>query len=147
DDGHAAYEADLHAVGLGFHTAGGLAISLTGGVGIGGPRGAGATHLPVELDLPLPAGPGALPARAGRRRRVRRGPPPPAPPRGARYTGDAAGVADEASGLVGVRLGRDRRYWAKISAGGGPFLALTYRDLGGDERFGVALGVDLWGGD
>jgi hypothetical protein len=119
------------------HTARGLSIALTGGVGIGGPRGAAATHLPVELDLQLPAGPVRVLARAGLGWRLS----------GADYTGDAHGLADEASALVGVRLGRDRRYWARISAGGGPFLALTYRDLGGDEQYGVALGLDLWGGD
>jgi hypothetical protein len=66
---------------------------------------------------------------------------------GARYAGDAFGVADEATALIGLRLGRDVGYWGRVRAGAGPFVALTYRNLGGTDVWGVALGGELWGGN
>jgi len=61
------------------------------------------------------------------------------------YATDAHGVADELTALVGVRLGRDHA-WGDYRAGHGPYLALTYRDLGGAELFGLALGFDTFAG-
>lgn len=34
----------------------------------------------------------------------------------------------------------------RFIAGVGPYLAFTYRNLGGAELYGAALGFDLWGG-
>jgi hypothetical protein len=34
---------------------------------------------------------------------------------------------------------------ATVRAGAGPFVALTYRNLGGDDVWGVAIGGELWG--
>ena len=133
----AVYEADAHLAGLALRGRRGLVLGVTGGVGIGGVRGATATHAPVELDLQLPAGPVRLVARAGLGWRLG----------GDDYADDAFGLADEATALVGVRLGRDRPYWADVTAGAGPYLAFTYRNLGGVELYGVALGLDLWGGN
>jgi alpha-beta hydrolase superfamily lysophospholipase len=130
------YEADAHVAGLALRSRSGALLALTGGVGIGGVRGAGATHAPLELGLELPAGPLRVLARANLGWRLG----------GSEYTDDALGVADEAGAFLGVRLGRDRRYWADVSAGVGPYLALTYRNLGGAEVIGVALGLDVWGG-
>ncbi len=129
-------EADAHVVGVAVRGAGGAQLSLTGGVGLGGVRGLGATRAPVELAVELPAGPVHLMARAALAWRLG----------GDRYLDDAVAGADEASALLGVRLGRDRRYWDPLTAGAGPYLALTYRDLGGAELIGVALGLGLWGG-
>ena len=66
---------------------------------------------------------------------------------GDEYAEDALGLADEASALVGLRLGPDIGYWSSVRAGAGPFIALTYRNLGGAELWGVALGAHLWGGN
>jgi acylglycerol lipase len=134
--GAARFEAEGHLLGLAIRS-GAAAISLTAGVGVGGLRGAGATHLPVELALEAPAGPTRVLARAGVGWRLG----------GARYTGDALGLADEATALVGLRLGRDRSYWSTVRAGAGPFVAITYRNLGGGELWGIALGGELWGGN
>nr|MDQ3365783.1 hypothetical protein [Myxococcota bacterium] len=133
----AIYEADLHPIGVAFRGAGGATLALTAGVGIGGLRGATATHAPVEASLEVPLGPVRVLARAGLGWRVS----------GDEYADDAFGLADEATGLVGLRLGRDRRYWATATAGAGPFLAVTYRSLGGGELWGVTLGGQLWGGN
>jgi hypothetical protein len=72
-------------------------------------------------------------------------------PRSARggetYADDAFGIADEATALAGLRIGRDRGYWSTVRAGAGPFAAVTYRNLGGVDVWGVALGGQLWGGN
>jgi acylglycerol lipase len=132
----ARYEADAHLLGLAVRS-GATTLSLTAGVGIGGLRGAGATHLPVELALEAPLGPTRLLARAGLGWRLG----------GAAYADDAFGIADEATALAGLRLGRDHGYWSTVRAGAGPFLAVTYRNLGGVDVWGVALGGELWGGN
>ena len=59
----------------------------------------------------------------------------------------SVGVANEATALVGRRLGRDVGYWGRVRAGAGPFVALTYRNLGGIDVWGVALVGELWGGN
>jgi acylglycerol lipase len=130
------FEADGHLLGLAARR-GAATVALTTGVGIGGLRGAGATHVPVELALEAPLGPTRVLARAGLGWRLG----------GARYADDAFGVADEATALVGLRLGRDVGYWGRVRAGAGPFVALTYRNLGGTDVWGVALGGELWGGN
>ena len=134
--GAARFEADGHLLGVAVRR-GAAAVSLTAGVGIGGVRGAGATHLPIELALEAPVGPTRLLARAGLGWRLG----------GARYAGDALGLADEAAALVGLRIGRDLGYWSTVRAGAGPFVAVTYRNLGGSELWGVALGGELWAGN
>jgi hypothetical protein len=132
----ARYEVDGHLLGLAVRS-GATTLSLTAGVGIGGLRGAGATHLPVELALEAPLGPTRLLARAGLGWRLG----------GATYADDAFGIADEVTALAGLRIGRDRGYWSTVRAGAGPFVAVTYRNLGGADVWGVALGGELWGGN
>jgi alpha-beta hydrolase superfamily lysophospholipase len=135
-DGRGAlYLADLHALGIAARSSSGAMLGVTAGVGIGGVRGASATHVPVELAAEAPVGPVRALARFGLGWRLS----------GDRYASDAHGIADEMTALVGVRLGRDRRYWAHVVAGGGPYLAVTYQDLGGGELVGLALGIDMWG--
>lgn len=134
DGGH--LEADAHLLGLALRGRGGALVAVSGGIGVGGVRGLGATRAPLELAVELPLGPTRALARAGLAWRLG----------GVRYADDVRAVADEASAAVGVRLGRDRRYWTEVVAGGGPFLVLTYRDLGGAELYGVAVGLGLWGG-
>ena len=115
----------------------GAFAAVTGGIGIGGVRGASATHLPVELALEAPLGPIRALARAGAGWRLG----------GPRYGADAHGIADELDAMLGIRLGRDHHYWAHVVAGAGPYVAVTYRDLGGVEFYGVELGVELWGAE
>lgn len=131
------YEVDAHALGVALRSGGGAVLAVTGGVGVGGPRGPGATHVPVEASLEVPLGPARVLARAGLGWRLGGDP----------YDDDALGFADEATALVGVRLGRDVRYWATNVAGAGPVLAVTYRRFGGAELWGVAVGGELWGGN
>ncbi|HET7502056.1 MAG TPA: alpha/beta hydrolase [Kofleriaceae bacterium] len=129
------FALDAHLVGIGVR-GGAATASLTAGAGIGGVRGAGATHLPVELALEAPLGPTRLLARAGLGWRLG----------GDRYAGDAFGLADEVTALAGLRLGRDQAYWSTVRAGAGPFVAVSYANLGGDAVWGIALGGELWGG-
>jgi alpha-beta hydrolase superfamily lysophospholipase len=130
-------EADAYPLGLALRARGGAQLAITAGIGLGGPRGIGATHLPIEAAVELPLGPVHVLARAQVGWRLG----------GDEYAGDAFGIADEAGGVLGLRLGRDRRYWATTAAGAGPFVAVTYRNLGGADVWGVALGGQMWGGN
>jgi alpha-beta hydrolase superfamily lysophospholipase len=132
-----SYNLDAHALGIALRRAGGAVLAVTGGVGIGGVRGVTETRAPIELSLELPIGPSRVLARAGLAWSLS----------SVQYIGDAFGVADEASALLGVRIGRDRRYWGSAVAGGGPFAAFTYQNLGSADIYGVALGLDLFGGN
>ncbi len=129
------YEADAYPLGLAVRLGRSGQLALVGGIGAGGVRGRAATRVPVELSLELPLGPVHLASRVALAWRLS----------GDAYEGDALGLADEASAFLGVRLGRDRRYWADVVAGGGPFIGLGWRDLGGTQLIGVTLGVALWG--
>jgi alpha-beta hydrolase superfamily lysophospholipase len=132
----AYYEADAYPVGLALRGTGGTTLAVAAGIGIGGLRGATATRLPVEASLELPLGPVHVLARASIAWRLG----------GADYMDSALGLADEAGGVLGLRLGRDLRYWPTTMAGAGPFLGVTYRNLGGGEVWGIALGSQIWGG-
>jgi len=129
------YEADAHPLGVALRSAAGAAVTLTGGAGLGGNRSDTASHALIELTGELPAGPLRLLARGSLGWALG----------GPDYTADAHGLADELSALIGVRFGRERA-WGDYRAGRGPFVALTYRDLGGAELFGIALGLDAFAG-
>ena len=131
------FEASAYLLGLAVHTRGGVLVGATAGGGIGGFLGIKELKLPVDLTIEVPFGPTRLLLR-GNLAWVRGG---------QSYINTAHGIADELTALVGVRLGRDLPYWAKTIAGTGPYLALTYRDLGGAELYGLALGVDLFGAE
>lgn len=133
--GEGGYEADLYPIGVAGRSCAGGWLAIAAGIGAGGPRGNTATHLPVELSGETPLGPVRLFARAAAGWRLS----------GDRYADDA-GLADELSAQVGVRLGRDRHYYRPVVAGGGPFLAIGYRNQGGAESIGVSLGLALFGG-
>jgi glyoxylase-like metal-dependent hydrolase (beta-lactamase superfamily II) len=129
------YELDAHPLGLALRDADGALVMVTGGVGLGGVRSSTASHAVVELAGELPAGPVRLLARGSVGWALG----------GAAYAGDTHGLADELTALVGVRLGRELA-WGDYRAGRGPYLALTYRDLGGAELLGIALGYDAFAG-
>lgn len=133
--GGGIYEADVYPGGLALRDATGGFVMATGGVGLGGVRGNTASHAIVELAGELPVGPLRLVARGGLGWALG----------GPAYAGDAHGLADELSALIGVRLGGDRA-WGDYRAGHGPYVALGYRDLGGTELFGLTLGVGAFAG-
>ncbi|MDB4955321.1 MAG: alpha/beta hydrolase fold protein [Myxococcales bacterium] len=130
-----SFEADAYLLGLAVHS-GGVLVGFTGGFGVGGFRGIGATELPAELVIEIPAGPVRLLARGNMSFQLT----------GTQYINKAA-IGSEASALLGIRFGRDTSYWANAVAGTGPYVAFTYRDLGGQHLYGFALGVDLFGAD
>jgi hydroxyacylglutathione hydrolase len=129
------YEADVHPLGVALRAASGGFVMISAGAGLGGLRSTTASHAIVELSGELPAGAlrwlarGSLGWALG----------------GPAYAGDAASLADELTALVGFRLGSDHA-WGEYRAGHGPYLALTYRDLGGSSLVGVALGFDAFAG-
>lgn len=129
------YEADAHPLGVALRGAGGSFVMATGGVGVGGVRGNTASHAVVELSGELGAGPVRVLARGSVGWALG----------GDDYAGDAHGIADELTALFGVRLGREHR-WGPYRAGRGPYLAVTYRDLGGAELYGIALGAGAFAG-
>ena len=128
------YEANTLPLGLAARGASGALVMLVGGVGLGGPHDASMLHAVVELAAELPAGPTRLFARGTAGWRLA----------GADYASDA-GISDELTALAGLRLGRDRR-WGEYVAGKGPFVAVSYRNLGGDALLGLAIGVELFAG-
>jgi hypothetical protein len=131
--GRGIYTLDGHPVGLAVRGRGGAMLSATAGLGIDGDRGGLVTHAVGELAGELPAGPVHALARGSLGWVVI----------GTGYAEMAHGIADEITAELGVRLGRDRR-WGAYLAGKGPYLALVYRDLGGDQRIGIELGLDLF---
>jgi glyoxylase-like metal-dependent hydrolase (beta-lactamase superfamily II) len=129
------YEADAHPVGLALRSGDGSFLSVTGGIGAGGVRGNGASHWLVEASGELPAGPVRMFVRASLGWTLG----------GPDYLGDAHGLADEATGMIGVRFGGDK-IWGDYHSGHGSYVAFSYRDLGGSEFFGIALGVETFAG-
>lgn len=129
------YELDAHPIGIALRDRAGAVVMLTGGVGLGGVRSDVASHAVIELGGELPVGALRLVARGSVGWALG----------GPGYAGDAHGIADELTALVGVRLGRDQA-WGEFRAGHGPFVAFGYRDLGGAELFGLVLGGDAFAG-
>jgi acylglycerol lipase len=115
----------------------GTLLSATTGVAIGGPRGGSSTYVPVELAAEVPTGALRLIARTAVGWSIS----------SETYAKKALGLGDEFTALAGVRFGRDVAYWGSVTSGAGPYLALTYRNYGGAELFGLAVGAELWGGN
>jgi alpha-beta hydrolase superfamily lysophospholipase len=128
------WSADAYPLGVGARL-GSAQIGVLGGIGGWGLDGANVAHAPAEAIVELPLGPTRLLTRGGLAWHVGRG-----------GAGTAAlGVADEASALLALRIGRDERYWADVRAGQGPFLGVTYARRGAVDLWGITLGIDLWG--
>lgn len=128
-------DLDLHLLGLALRRGGAL-VAVTGGVGVGGPRGLTAVDLPIELAVEAPVGGVRVLARAGLTWHLT----------DEREAAPVAATADAARALLGIRLGRDRRYWGTVRAGAGPFVALTYQSGDAQRWLGLAVGAQLWGG-
>jgi len=127
-------ELDGHPIGVALRGATGALVALTAGAGLGGVRATTASHAIVELSGERPLGAVRLIARASLGWALG----------GPGYAGDAT-LADEASALLGVRLGSDHR-WGDYRAGHGVLVALGYRNLGGRELIGLTLGFDTFAG-
>jgi hypothetical protein len=65
--------------------------------------------------------------------------------RGTRPLNRALGFADEVGAMVGLRLGGDRAYWSRVSAGSGVFVGATWTRAADIDVWGVAFGLHLWG--
>ena len=128
------WEADAHPLGIGARF-GTWQVGVTGGLGARGIDGTTTVRLPVELGLEGSLGPLRLLSRGAIGFRLNHGGPGTS----------VLGIADEANALLGLRLGRDLRYWSDVRAGQGPFLAGTYARRDGIDFWGVALGLELWG--
>jgi acylglycerol lipase len=128
------WEADGYLLGLGARSAA-VAVGLTAGIGGWGIENLSVVRVPAELSLESSAGPVRVLARGGLGWHLNQGGPGTS----------AAGIADDAFALVGLRLGRDVRYWADVFAGDGPFLAATYTRRLGMEAWGLSLGLNFWG--
>jgi acylglycerol lipase len=133
-EGGFRWEADAHPLGLASRS-GALQVGLTAGVGARGIDGVTVARSPAELMFEAPLGPVRVLSRGALAWRWNHGGPGTS----------TLGLADEASAFVGVRVGRDTRYWQDVHAGGGPFLGGTYTRRDGLDLWGLALGVDLWG--
>ena len=110
-------------------------LAVAAGVAAGWPARWSDVRVPVQLSLDLPLGPTHLLARA-QAAWVVAGVSPPT---------RALGVADEVGAVVGLRLGGDRDYWMRVSAGAGPFVGATWSRRGDVDVWGVAVGVHAWG--
>jgi hypothetical protein len=137
DEG-AAYAATAYAAGLGARWGAGNAIALCGGAGVDGAGGA----IPVGARFPaeLSAGFGLGPIRPTLWLR-----PAWVAGASARREGTDLDFIDELEAGLSVRIGRQRRYWSEMSAGGGPVVGATYRGLMGTHMIGGFIGIELGG--
>lgn len=110
-------------------------VALSAGVSVGWPAGWSVVELPAQLSIELPLGPTHVLARATAAWIVD----------GTRPMTRALGVADEVAAVVGVRVGGDRAYWSRVSAGSGPFIGATWTRAADVNMWGVAFGLQLWG--
>lgn len=138
-DTGAVYGLTLHALGIGGRWGLGNAVALCGGAGFSGVGGAVplAARFPAELSIALSLGPirlsawGGLAWTAGAAERAKGAP--------------SVSFADEFEAGVAVRLGRQRGLWQQVSAGAGPSIGVTYRELMGARFVGVVIGLSLTG--
>jgi hypothetical protein len=113
-------------------------ISLCAGVGV---EAAGdalplAARFPAELSVAMSLGP-VRPVLWAR--------PAWVAGSAARQDGATISFVDELDLGVMVRLSRQHRYWADVSAGGGLALGVAYRELLGTRALLATVGVDLVG--
>lgn len=139
-DAGLVYEAELYPLGAGLRLGDRGVAALCAGAGLGGIRGAVpfGWQIPVEAWIDLGAGPLRLAAWLEATTVL---------DEETRQDGSDIDGIDELSAGVAIRLGGDARYWASTTAGYGPFIAATYRQLMGAEFLGLTLGMHFWGSD
>ncbi len=116
-------------------------VSLCGGAGVGGATGVipAALEVPIELRMRLQAGPVRLSGFVTGRFTAF----DEARDDGAR----SVSGFDELDAGVAIGLGRQHVYWRGSSAGSGPFVAVTYKELMDQRLIAVSLGFELTGGN
>ena len=133
------YNLTGYLAGVGARWGAGNGVSLCGGAGFSGAGDAVpfAGRFPVELRVAQSLGPVRIALWAqvawtlGDKARVDGSP--------------SLAFAHEAEAGLSVRIGRQHRYWASTSAGGGPSIGVVYREAMGSRMLGVVLGLDLTG--
>jgi hypothetical protein len=134
-----AYGGTLYALGVGLRGARASFVALCGGAGGDGVSGSvpGAARFPAEVSAGLSLGPirPILWARAswvaGAAER--------------QHGSRSVYAFDELEAGLSIRLGAQTRYWMGTSAGHGPALGVTYRELLGLRAVGAVLSFDLSG--
>lgn len=138
-DTGAVYELTAHLLGVGLRWGAAGVVALHGGVGFDGVVDSVplAARFPVQLMVACDLGPLRLHAWAGAAFVAGAD---------ARRNGSSwLPLGDEVDAGLLVRLGRQHRYWARTSGGGGPGLGVTYREFMGTRSVGVVLALDLTG--
>lgn len=134
------YELELYPIGAALSLSEDGFVSLCGGVGLSGVRGSipFGWQFPIELSGEWQFG--KIRGLGWIRTRWIAG-------EDSRQDGsDLAGFADELDLTVGVRLGRNSRYWSKVTAGHGLFVGINYREQGTANFGGIVIGLSMWGG-
>lgn len=133
------YGATLHFAGVGARWGLANVVALGVGAGLDGVEDSVplAGRFPVQLSLGWSLGPVRLDAHAAVAWVV--GP--------AERRGESSWLpfGDEFDAGLRVRLGRQRRYWSTMNAGGGPALGVVYREFMGTRSLGLVLSIDLTG--
>ena len=134
------YEAELYPVGAGLRLGDRGVACLAAGAGLGGivdaiPFG---WQIPVEAWFDLGLGPVRVGAWLEATTVL---------DADLRQDGSDIDGVDEISAGLALRLGGDTRYWARTTAGHGPFLAATFRQAMGADFIGLSLGMHFWGSD
>ncbi len=135
----AAYALTAYALGLGARWGHGNVAALCGGAGFDGIAGSVpfGGRFPAELTVAQSVGPLRFTAWANVAWTV-----------GAdarRHGSTSFTFADEFEAGLAVRVGRQRGYWTRTNAGGGPSLGVVYREFMGTRSVGVVLGISLTG--
>ncbi len=138
-EGGLVYGATAFVLGLGVRWGNGNVISLCGGAGF---DGVGLTTLAVVARFPaeLSAGLSIGPIRP--KLWVR---PLWLLGREARRHGSDLDFLDELELGLSIRIARQHRYWAHMSAGGGPVIGVTYRQFMRTAVVGGFIGIDFGG--
>ena len=139
-DAGLVYEAELYPVGAGLRLGDRGVAAVCAGAGLGGIRGAVpfGWQIPLEAWIDLGLGPVRLAAWFEATSVL---------DSDLRQDGSDIDGIDQLSAGLALRLGGDARYWGDTTAGHGPFVAATFRQLMGGDFLGLTLGMHFWGSD
>ncbi len=139
-DAGLVYEAELSPLGAGLRLGDRGVACLAAGAGLGGIRDAVpfGWQIPVEAWFDIGLGPLRLAAWFEGTTVL---------DAEVRQDGSDIDGLDELTAGLAVRLGGDSRYWSDTTAGHGPFLAATFRQVMGADFLGLTLGMHFWGSD